>query len=36
MFGRLRDCRRTAARLDKLVANFLADVHLAAAVSHRL
>jgi transposase len=33
MFGRLKDFRRIATRYDKLAANFLAAVQLAAAVS---
>ena len=36
MFGRLKDFRRVATRYDKLAANFLAAVHLAAAVSYWL
>ena len=36
MFGRLKDFRRIATRYDKLAANFLAAVHLAAAVSYWL
>ncbi len=32
MFCRLKDCRRLATRYDKLAANFLANIHLAAAV----
>ena len=33
MLGRLKDFRRVATRYDKLAVNFLAAVHLAAAVS---
>ena len=36
MFGRLKDFRRIATRYDKLAINFLAAVHLAAAVSYWL
>ena len=36
MFSRLKDFRRIATRYDKLAANFLAAVHLAAAVSYWL
>ncbi len=36
MFGRLKDFRRIATRYDKLATNFLAAVHLAAAVSYWL
>ncbi len=36
MFGRLKDFRRIATRYDKLAANFLAAVQLAAAVSYWL
>ena len=36
MFGRLKDFRRVATRYDKLAANFLAAVHIAAAVSYWL
>lgn len=36
MFGRLKDFRRIATRYDKLAANFLAAVHLAAAVCYWL
>lgn len=36
MFGRLKDFRRIATRYDKLAANFLATVQLAAAVSYWL
>jgi len=36
MFGRTKDFRRIATRYDKLAVNFLAAVHLAAAVSHWL
>jgi len=32
MFCRLKDCRRIATRYDKLAANFLGNIHLAAAV----
>lgn len=32
MFCRLKDCRRLATRYDKLAANFLANIHLAAAI----
>ncbi len=32
MFCRLKDCRRLATRYDKLAANFLGNIHLAAAV----
>ncbi|WP_188764235.1 transposase, partial [Sandarakinorhabdus glacialis] len=31
MFCRLKDCRRLATRYDKLAANFLGNIHLAAA-----
>ena len=33
MFCRLKDFRRTVPRSDKLAANFLSAIHLAAAVS---
>ncbi|MHB8285675.1 MAG: transposase, partial [Caulobacteraceae bacterium] len=33
MFCRLKDFRRLATRYDKLAANFLASVHLAAALA---
>ena len=36
MFGRLKGFRRIATRYDKLAANFLAAVHLAATVSYWL
>jgi transposase len=36
MFGRLKDFRRIATRYDKLATNFLAAIHLAAAVSYWL
>jgi transposase len=36
MFGRLKDFRRIATRYDKLATNFLAAVHLAAAVCYWL
>ncbi len=36
MFGRLKDFRRIATRYDKAAANFLAAIHLAAAVSYWL
>jgi transposase len=36
MFGRLKDFRRIATRYDKLAANFLAAVHLAATVCYWL
>ena len=32
MFSRLKDCRRLATRYDKLAANFLGNIHLAAAI----
>ncbi len=32
MFGRLKDWRRIHTRYDKLAANFLGNVHLAAAI----
>lgn len=32
MFARLRDCRRVATRYDKLAANFLAAILVAAIV----
>jgi transposase len=32
MFCRLKDCRRPATRYDKLAANFLGNIHLAAAI----
>ena len=32
MFCRLKDCRRLATRYDKLAANFLGNIHLAAAI----
>jgi transposase len=32
MFCRLKDCRRLATRYDKLAANFLANIHLAATI----
>ena len=34
MFGRLKDFRRIATRYDRLAANFLAAVCLAATVSY--
>ena len=34
MFGRLKDFRRVATRYDKLAANFLATVTLAAIIAH--
>jgi transposase len=36
MFGRLKDFWRIATRYDKLAANFLAAVYLAAAISYWL
>ena len=36
MFCRLKDYRRIATRYDKLAANFLSGVYLAAAVSYWL
>jgi len=36
MFGRLKDFRRIATRYDKLATNFLAAVHLTAAVCYWL
>jgi transposase len=36
MFCRLKDWRRIATRYDKLAANFLAAVHIAAIVSYWL
>lgn len=36
MFGRLKDFRRIATRYDKLATNFLAAVHLTAAISYWL
>lgn len=36
MFGRLKDFRRIATRYDKLAQNFLAAVHLAAAICYWL
>ena len=36
MFCRLKDYRRIATQYDKLAANFLSAVHLAAAVSYWL
>ncbi len=36
MFGRLKDFRRVATRYDKLATNFLAAIHLAAAVCYWL
>jgi transposase len=36
MFGRLKDFRRIATRYDKLATNFLAAVHLVAAVCYWL
>jgi transposase len=36
MFCRLKDYRRIATRYDKLAANFLAAVQLAAIVSYWL
>ena len=36
MFGRLKDFRRIATRYDKLAANFLAAVHLAATLCYWL
>jgi transposase len=36
MFGRLKDFRRIATRYDRLARNFLAAIHLAAAVSYWL
>ena len=32
MFCRLKDCRRLATRYDRLAANFLGSIHLAAAI----
>ena len=32
MFCRLKDCRRLATRYDKLAANFLGNIHLAATI----
>jgi transposase len=32
MFCRLKDCRRLATRYDRLAANFLSSIHLAAAI----
>jgi transposase len=31
-FCRVKDCRRLAIRFDKLTANFLGAIHLAAAI----
>lgn len=36
MFGRLKDFRHIATRYDKLAANFLAVIQLAAALSYWL
>jgi transposase len=36
MFDRLKDFRRIATRYDKLAANFLATVHLAATINYWL
>ena len=36
MFCRLKDFRRIATRYDKLAANFLSAIHLAATVSYWL
>jgi transposase len=36
MFYRLKDFRRIATRYDKLAANFLSAIYLAAAVSYWL
>jgi transposase len=36
MFGRLKDFRRITTRYDKLATNFLAAVHLTAAVCNWL
>jgi transposase len=36
MFCRLKDWRRIATRYDKLAANFLAAVHIAAIVTYWL
>ena len=36
MFGRLKDFRRIATRYDRLAANYLAAVSLAATVSYWL
>jgi transposase len=36
MFGRLKDFRRIATRYDRLARNFLAAVHLTAAVCYWL
>jgi hypothetical protein len=36
MFGRFKDFRRIATRYDRLVANFLAAICLAATVSYCL
>jgi len=36
MFGRLKDFRRVATRYDKLAANFLAAIHLVAAICYWL
>jgi hypothetical protein len=32
MFCRLKDCRRLATRNDRLAANFLGSIYLAAAI----
>ncbi|APG86461.1 transposase (plasmid) [Sinorhizobium americanum CCGM7] len=36
MFCRLKDFRRIATRYDRLATNFLAAIHIAAAVSYLL
>ncbi len=36
MFCRLKDWRRIATRYDKLAVNFLAAIHIAAALSYWL
>jgi hypothetical protein len=33
-FGRMKDFRRIATRYDKLAANFVAAVHLTAAICY--
>jgi hypothetical protein len=36
MFGRIKDCRRTATRYDKVARNFLAAVCLVATICYCL
>jgi transposase len=36
MFCRLKDCRRIAARYERLAVTFLVSIHLAAVIMWRL